>query len=95
LTLPIPLVKSRPQSFEGSAMAVPSPSTLASFSNQQDSARSEPAHTGISTVSGSSTPSHGGDGTSTKPSDTTFDFQIFLDQMKTRSADPVSRYLRS
>ena len=27
--------------------------------------------------------------------DVQFDFQKFLDQMKTRSADPVSKYLRS
>lgn len=29
------------------------------------------------------------------PADGGFDFQKFLDQMKTKSAEPVSKYLRS
>ena len=94
----LPIVKTRPQPLDESAKAVGSPSTLSSFANQQDSAKPEGPSTGRSAASGSSTPNRGGDDTassSTKPNDATFDFQIFLDQMKTRSAEPVSRYLRS
>jgi len=94
----LPIVKTKPQPLDESAKAVASPSTLSSFANQQDSAKSEGPNTGRSTTSGSSTPNRGGDdsaSSSTKPNDATFDFQKFLDQMKTRSAEPVSRYLRS
>ena len=98
--LTLPLVKSMPQSFEGSAKAVPSPSTLSSFASQQDSAKSEAPDTENlrSSSSGASTPNRGMDNnasSSSKPNEPTFDFQRFLDQMKTRSAEPVSRYLRS
>lgn len=98
--LTLPLVKSIPQSFEGSGKAAPSPSTLSSIANQQDAAKSEPANREIlkSSSSGSSTPNRGTDdnaSSSSKPNEPTFDFQRFLDQMKTRSAEPVSRYLRS
>lgn len=30
----------------------------------------------------------------TPPAEVPFDFQVFLDQMKTKSAEPVSKYLR-
>ena len=85
----LPIVKTRPQSFDESAKGVAPPSSLP---NEQDSATLEVPDR-RSSASGSSTPNRGGD--ETKPSDATFDFQIFLDQMKTRSAEPVSRYLRS
>ena len=92
----LPIVKSRSQLLDGSTKVTPSLSTVSS--NQQDSAKLEASDSGKSPVSGLTTPNRGGDGTassSTKLSDATFDFQIFLDQMKTRSAEPVSRYLRS
>jgi len=73
-----------------------SPSTSHSFASQQ-SAKPEVPDRGRVATPRSSTPNRGdGDASSSsKPSDNTFDFQNFLDQMKTRSAEPVSRYLRS
>lgn len=56
--------------------------------------------TGKSNASGpeSSTPNPSGSGAASpipKPADGAFDFQRFLDQMKSKSAEPVSKYLRS
>ncbi|KAJ3565077.1 hypothetical protein NP233_g7873 [Leucocoprinus birnbaumii] len=49
--------------------------------------------------SGASSPaireSPSSDGNGSKPAEGQFDFQKFLDQMKTRQAEPVSKYLRS
>lgn len=92
----LPLVKSIPQPFDGSAKAMSTPTSFASFANQQDT-RSD---VGKSVASGATTPRRAGGGEDnasapSRPSDGTFDFQTFLDQMKTKSAEPVSRYLRS
>ncbi|KAF9565870.1 hypothetical protein CPC08DRAFT_704305 [Agrocybe pediades] len=89
-------LRSRPQSLDASAKAVPSPTTLSSFANQQDSIITDNTASKNAT-SGTSTPNRQGSGSSSplpKP-DGGFDFQKFLDQMKTRSAEPVSKYLRS
>jgi hypothetical protein len=90
------LSRSRPVSFDA-AKAVPSPTTLSSFATQQDVPQdrdtSTPDGTTIQTITLNN------DGTSSPPpghrDEIPFDFQKFLDQMKSRSADPVSKYLRS
>ncbi|KAF9038495.1 hypothetical protein BJ165DRAFT_1393612 [Panaeolus papilionaceus] len=88
----IPLVRPRPVSTDAPVKAIPSPTTAASFAAQQDA----PRDTGKRPSSGTSTPNRTGSGPSSpKPNDGSFDFQRFLDQMKTRSAEPVSKYLRS
>lgn len=88
-TFALPLTgpsRQRPRSLD-TATAVPSPATLSSFANQQQLPRT-PTPSG----SGRSTPT-------TKPrkddEPPQFDFQKFLDQMKTRGAEPVAKYLRS
>ncbi|KIK01464.1 hypothetical protein K443DRAFT_678328 [Laccaria amethystina LaAM-08-1] len=93
-TFSIPLARPRPMSIDV-ARNVPSPATLSSFAAQQDASSTNP-------VSRSGTPHASGSGTASPVSgskdkgiETAFDFQKFLDQMKTRSADPVSKYLRS
>ncbi|KIM44474.1 hypothetical protein M413DRAFT_442446 [Hebeloma cylindrosporum] len=92
-------LRTRPQSLDGSANVVPSPSTLSSFASQQEIPRSERLDNGKAVASGTSTPTNqSGNGAASpvpKPNDGGFDFQKFLDQMKTKSADPVSKYLRS
>lgn len=80
--LAFPLVRSRPQSVDGSVKAL-SATAVGSFADLQET----------SNVSGSA-----GDDTSSsysKVNDGAFDFQRFLDQMKSKSAEPVSRFLRS
>ncbi|KIY63586.1 hypothetical protein CYLTODRAFT_493795 [Cylindrobasidium torrendii FP15055 ss-10] len=80
------------------AASVPSPNTLSSFATQQQAA---PA--GLQTEAirekdetNDSSSSSTSQSTSPRPNeDVPFDFQKFLDQMKTRSAEPVSRYLKS
>lgn len=73
---------------------VPSPATLsATFAAQQDTPRND-------VVSPSRLSSSGSDTISPAPrlqtqGEIVFDFQNFLDQMKSRSAEPVSKYLRS
>ncbi|KAH9479330.1 Vacuolar protein sorting-associated protein 9a [Psilocybe cubensis] len=92
----IPL-RNRPLSLDASAKAVPSPSTISSFASQQ-AAPATQRPDGKAVASGSSTPNRTGSGSASpvpKASDGGFDFQKFLDQMKTKSADPVSKYLRS
>ncbi|KAF9530377.1 hypothetical protein CPB83DRAFT_788406 [Crepidotus variabilis] len=91
----IPLVKPRPHSLDGSAKAVPSPTTLSSFAKQQQAPKSEPTDSGRVTPAGASTPPQANDSSSSSSTEGVFDFQRFLDQMKTKSAEPVSRYLRS
>ena len=96
-SIALPLVKSIPQPFDGSAKAVSTPTSFASFANQQDASRSD---AGKSVASGVTTPHRAGGGEDnssapSRPGDGTFDFQTFLDQMKTKSAEPVSRFLRS
>ncbi|KAF8874457.1 hypothetical protein CPB84DRAFT_1817900 [Gymnopilus junonius] len=98
-------LRPRPQSIDASARVVPSPSTLSSFASQQDASKGKRnSRDGDAIVderspaSGSATPNRSGSGTASpvpKPTDGGFDFQKFLDQMKTRSAEPVSKYLRS
>jgi hypothetical protein len=91
--LAFPLVRSRPQSVDGSAKAVSTP-TLGSFAGQQEGSKVEGIDTETSNVS-ESTAGDESPSSYTKLSDGAFDFQKFLDQMKSKSADPVSRYLRS
>ncbi|KAG6918954.1 hypothetical protein DXG01_010193 [Tephrocybe rancida] len=90
------LSRPRPLSLD-QAKPVPSPSALSAFVAQQDSPRndatstskSSPAHT--PSGSGTASPVPG----SRAQGEIPFDFQNFLDQMKSRSAEPVSKYLRS
>ncbi|KAF8916332.1 hypothetical protein CPB85DRAFT_1216717, partial [Mucidula mucida] len=67
------------------ATAVPSPRTLSGFATQQDSPPQPPPPT-------QSTPTTT-DAAPTVPPP--FDFQQFLDQMKSRPAEPVAKYLKS
>ncbi|KAF5361815.1 hypothetical protein D9756_002397 [Leucocoprinus leucothites] len=99
--------KSRPLSLD-MAKPIASPSTLSSFAAQQEQ-RSGGSENGRSPIpSGANTParrsgasspivgeSGSGSGSGGKPGEGQFDFQKFLDQMKTRNAEPVSKYLRS
>jgi hypothetical protein len=85
------LARARPVSLDA-AKAVPSPHTLSTFAAQQQD--------GESSGSGRATParSDGDRSTDSNPSagsDPPFDFQKFLDQMKLRGAEPVSKYLKS
>ncbi|KAG6840571.1 hypothetical protein C0991_005760 [Blastosporella zonata] len=93
------LSRPRPLSLDqAKPLPSPSPSTLFTFTAQQDA--STPRNDVTST---SKTPPHtpSGSGTASSVSsprvqgETPFDFQSFLDQMKSRSAEPVSKYLRS
>lgn len=80
--------RQRPKSLD-TAASVPSPATLSSFASQQH----VPRRSATPVESRSSTPT-----TRTKSNDSDppqFDFQKFLDQMKTKGAEPVARYLRS
>ncbi|KAJ7576981.1 hypothetical protein C8J56DRAFT_870192 [Mycena floridula] len=83
------LSRSRPLSMEG-AKAVPStPNSLSTFvAQQQKPAESTPPRTDTpdSQDSGSGDRAKG---------ESQFDFQKFLDQMKSRSAEPVAKYLKS
>lgn len=91
------LSRPRPLSLD-TAKAVPSPATLSSFGAQQQSApvgtsgRSTPVRNETSSTRDdeSSTPED-----SNSKEDPPFDFQKFLDQMKSRSAEPVAKYLKS
>lgn len=99
-TFSIPaLARSRPQSLDA-AKSVPSPNTLSSFAtHQQDQPQGgansvregTPSRSNTPNVRGRESPAQGG----REQGDPPFDFQKFLDQMKTRSADPVSKYLKS
>jgi hypothetical protein len=88
------LSRSRPVSLDA-AKAVPSPATLSSFATQQDV-----PHGNTSILDGTTTHTTSNDTSSPPPGlgdrdEIPFDFQKFLDQMKGRSAEPVSKYLRS
>ncbi|KAJ7105475.1 hypothetical protein C8R43DRAFT_1046452 [Mycena crocata] len=94
-TFSIPIrSRSRPGSMD-IARGVPSPSTLTAFVEQQQQQQSQDpqpaaaASTSETTTSGSSTPSDA------SKADPPFDFQKFLDQMKTRHAEVVAKYLKS
>ncbi|KAF9497134.1 hypothetical protein BDN71DRAFT_1388169 [Pleurotus eryngii] len=102
-SIPTPL-RPRPLSMD-SAKPVPSPGTLSSFAAQQESTRSstdqgDRREVDESAYNTANAPASSNDSTAT-PSATTstdaasFDFQKFLDQMKSRSAEPVAKYLRS
>lgn len=101
-TFSIPaLSRPRPLSLD-TAKPVPSPATLSSLATQQDAARATLTTTATTSTGFNSHPSTpGGSGTtspvsgSREKTDIPFDFQNFLDQMKSRSAEPVSKYLRS
>ena len=83
------------------------PNTLSSFAAQQQSRSSTPA--GTAALQGESqsindAPNPAADTTSSnsrrdrarqKDEPPPFDFQLFLDQMKSKSAEPVAKYLRS
>ncbi|KAF9006165.1 hypothetical protein BDQ17DRAFT_1389729 [Cyathus striatus] len=99
------LARPRPVSLD-TAKPVPSPATLSSFAAQQATPRSEdgataklPSRSGTPRSGGSrpDTPgsSRSGNASPTMKGEQQFDFQKFLDQMKSRSAEPVSKYLRS
>ena len=88
------LSRSRPVSVDA-AKAVPSPATLSSFAAQQEAPRegtaANKAPPAVESRSSSSSPV----ARVTEKQETPFDFQRFLDQMKSRGAEPVSKYLRS
>ncbi|KAF9446905.1 hypothetical protein P691DRAFT_672573 [Macrolepiota fuliginosa MF-IS2] len=99
--------KTRPQSLDV-AKPIASPATLSSFAAQQERQPRGSEDGRSPTASGSNTPAGPGrsgtaspatgsprSGNGGKSAEGQFDFQKFLDQMKTRSAEPVSRYLRS
>ncbi|KAF6761755.1 guanine nucleotide exchange factor Vps9 [Ephemerocybe angulata] len=92
----------RPQSIDV-ARPVASPATLSSFASQQDAPSRSAGSDQQKNASRSNTPLAAGSGTASpvpgtrgdKPGEAQFDFQRFLDQMKSKSAEPVSKYLRS
>jgi hypothetical protein len=96
--------KNRPQSLDV-AKLIASPATLSSFAAQQDQPpRSDDARSPV--ASGSNTPAGRRSGASSpglfsssanssRAPEGQFDFQEFLDQMKSKNAEPVSKYLRS
>ncbi|KAG6811885.1 hypothetical protein H0H92_005411 [Tricholoma furcatifolium] len=100
-TFSIPsLTRPRPLSLD-QAKPVPSPSTLSSFVAQQEAATPRNDVMSTSKLSPAPTPPRMSSGTSSPvpgshlQGEIPFDFQSFLDQMKSRSAEPVSKYLRS
>ena len=99
-TFSIPsLPRTRPLSLE-TAKPVPSPATLMSFASQQQTPRNDELTTGKGSATENSTLNGGGTESPPAPGagdkvDPPFDFQKFLDQMKGKSAEPVSKYLRS
>jgi hypothetical protein len=102
-TFSIPsLPRSRPVSLD-IAKAVPSPSNLSSLVAQQYNSQKR-LDSGSGTASGPSPPRSGAaslmhdsrnDTERDNYKDPPFDFQKFLDQMKTKAAEPVAKYLRS
>ncbi|KAJ7180776.1 hypothetical protein C8R46DRAFT_593255 [Mycena filopes] len=85
--------KSRPGSMD-IARGVPSPSTLSAFVEQQSHPQTQSQITASeSTTSGRSTPATSSSDAS--KADPPFDFQKFLDQMKSRNAEIVAKYLKS
>jgi len=92
--------KPRPLSLDVARPVAP-PSSSSSFVVQQEqqAGDSEDKRAKPPVMSGASTPvvrdPCDASGNATRPAEGQFDFQKFLDQMKTRSAEPVSKYLRS
>ncbi|KAG6850656.1 hypothetical protein H0H93_010384 [Arthromyces matolae] len=88
----------RPLSMD-QAKPVPSPSTLSSFAAQQDSPRDNVASTSRDATAEPTDGTHSGTASPAPgfqvQGEILFDFQSFLDQMKSRNAEPVSKYLRS
>ncbi|KAJ7504270.1 hypothetical protein B0H11DRAFT_1981447 [Mycena galericulata] len=86
--------KSRPGSMDV-ARGVPSPSTLSAFVEQQQQPQQtqDQQSAASETTSGRSTP--GTSSSDVGKADPPFDFQKFLDQMKTRHAEIVAKYLKS
>lgn len=96
-TFSIPSIpRSRPISVDATK-AVPSPTTISSFGSQQEQLPHDPETSYA--VSRSGSPGNDGTGSSRPGRDQDkeppFDFQKFLDQMKLKAAEPVSKYLRS
>lgn len=89
------LTKSRPTSMDG-ASNVPSPATLSSFASQQQQTprrtlqdlSAEPSSSDNVAAVGTASPKD----TAVDPP---FDFQKFLDQMKSKNAEPIAKYLKS
>lgn len=103
--------RSRPTSMDtAKPIAPPSPGTAASFAAQQQAPAQPAAPSPLSNEvpvqpvssqsaqgpTSSASPDNGsGDETPRKEKEPSFDFQKFLDQMKSRGAEPVAKYLRS
>jgi hypothetical protein len=85
--------RSRPGSMD-IARPVPSPSTLSAFVEQQQQRQAPEQPAASDSTSGRSTPGTSSSSDAAK-ADPPFDFQKFLDQMKTRNAEIVARYLKS
>lgn len=83
--------KQRPMSVDMAA-SLPSPNTLSSFATQQ---QQQPRDSSALREVVERDPSPGEASPKTSDADPPFDFQKFLDQMKTRPAEPVSKYLKS
>ena len=94
--------RARPQSLD-TATLMPTPVHAATFAQQQDSQTSD---RGSPKIDSATLPSHAvmsalrrenasRERAGAKDKDPPFDFQKFLDQMKTKGAEPVARYLRS
>ena len=100
-TFSMPLRRPRPPSVDATTKTMLSPSTSSPFAAQHGNSpqeRLDTAKVSASRSEESSTLNTSGSGTVSpipKPTDGAFDFQRFLDQMKTKSAEPVSKYLRS
>ncbi len=86
--------KARSRSVDAKAEpSVLSPNTISSFATQQQVKSSIDLSKGKETQSTTAPPASGSSsGGDDSPS---FDFQKFLDQIKSRSAEPVAKYLRS
>ena len=95
--------RARPQSLD-TATLMPTPVHAATFAQQQDSQTSD---RGSPKIDSAALPPHDAvmsalrredasrERAGAKDKDPPFDFQKFLDQMKTKGAEPVARYLRS
>lgn len=98
-TFSIPkMARSRPTSLD-MAKPVPSPATISSFASQQEAPRNDALFAGRDNSAQTSTPSGSGSASPVSESrdkgEIPFDFQKFLDQLKSRSAEPVAKYLKS
>ena len=97
-TFSIPLRRTRPPSLDATAKDMLSSTSSPAQHRNSPPERLDTAKSSVSRSEDSSALNSSGSGTVSpipKPTDGAFDFQRFLDQMKTKSAEPVSRYLRS